>query len=159
MNSLHRLKESGVNEMKITDFCAELHNWFDVERSIGIFEIKNGTLVIDDMLNGQFFRIIGSVFNDGVYQYPATGLIDEVFDGAVWYMQVPPDALAVIAEMTAWETANADVLNSPYSSESFGGYSYSKTSGASTAGGGDGSITTFSHFADRMKRWRKVRDF
>lgn len=158
MNNLHRQKESGVKEMKITDFCAELHNWFDVERSIGIFEIKNGTLVIDDMLNGQFFRIIGSVFNDGVYQYPATDLTDEVFDGAVWYMKVPPDALALIDDMTEWETANADALNSPYSSESFGGYSYSKASGASTSGGGDGSITAFTHFADKMKRWRKVRD-
>ena len=144
--------------MQITDFCAELHNWFDVERSIGIFEIKNGTLVINDMLNGQFFRIVGSVFNDGVYQYPATDLKDEVFDGAVWYMAVPPDALALIVDMTEWETTNADALNSPYSSESFGGYSYSKASGASGANGGDGSITAFSHFADKLKRWRKVRD-
>lgn len=143
--------------MKITDFCAYLHNWFVTERSIGIFEIKNGTLVINDMLNGQYFRIVGSVFNDGVYQYPATNLTDEVFDGAVWYMKVPPDALALIAEMTEWEIANAGALNSPYSSESFGGYSYSKASGGSTTGG-DGSITVFTHFADKLKRWRKVRD-
>lgn len=143
--------------MKITDFCAEVHNWFDIERSIGIFEIKNGTLVIDDMLNGQFFRIVGSVFNDGVYQYPTNDLQDEVFNGAVWYMAVPPDVIALIDDMTEWENKNADVLDSPYSSESFGGYSYSKASGASTAGG-DGSVTAFSHFANRMKRWRKVRD-
>lgn len=143
--------------MKIADLCAEIHNWFDVERSIGIFEIKNGTLVINDMLNGQFFRIIGSVFNDGVYQYPATDLKDEVFDGAVWYMAVPPDVMLLINDINEWETANSDVLNSPYNSESFGGYSYSKASGNITAGG-DGSITAFSHFADKLKRWRKVRD-
>lgn len=143
--------------MKITDFCAEVHNWFDTERSIGIFEIKNGTLVIDDMLNGQFFRIVGSVFNDGVYQYPTNDLQDEVFNGAVWYMAVPPDVIALIDDMTEWENKNADVLDSPYSSESFGGYSYSKTSGVGTAGG-DGSVTAFSHFANKLKRWRKVRD-
>lgn len=143
--------------MKITDFCAELHNWFDIERSIGIFEIKNGTLVIDDMLNGQFFRIVGSIFNDGVYQYPATDLIDEVFNGAIWYMAVPPDVIALIDDMTEWETQNAAILNSPYSSESFGGYSYTKASGAGTAGG-DGSVDAFSHFANKLKRWKKVRD-
>lgn len=143
--------------MKMTDFCAEVKNWFDIERSIGIFEIKNGALVVNDMLNGQFFRIVGSVFNDGVYQYPATNLTDEVFDGAIWYMAVPPDVIDLVASMTEWENANADVLNSPYSSESFGGYSYTKASSANAAGG-DGSITAFSHFADKLKRWRKVRD-
>lgn len=144
--------------MKITDFCAEVHNWFDYKRSFGKFTIQGGKLVIDDMLNGQFFRIIGSVFNDGVYEYPASELKDETFDGAVWYMAVPPDALALIDSMSVWEEKNADVLDSPYSSESFGGYSYSKATGGSSSAGGDGSPNAFSHFADRLKRYRKVRD-
>jgi hypothetical protein len=143
--------------MKMADLCAELRNYFDYERSFGIFEIKNGSLVVNDLRNGQYFRIIGSVFNDGVYQYPATDLKDEVFDGAIWYMAVPPDVIDLVASMTEWENANVDVLNSPYSSESFGGYSYTKASGTNVAGG-DGSITAFSHFADKLKRWRKVRD-
>lgn len=143
--------------MKITDFCAEVHNWFDYKRSFGVYTIKNGELVVDDMLNGQFFRIIGSVFNDGVYKYPATGLKDETFDGAVWYMAVPPDAIALIDDMSAWENKNAAVLESPYNSESFGGYSYTRASG-STAAGGSGNLTAFSQFSDRLKRYRKVRD-
>lgn len=143
--------------MKITDFCAEVHNWFDVERAFGIFQIKNGSLDVDDLQEGQYFRIIGSVFNDGVYQYPATGLKDEIFNGAIWYMAVPPDVTQLITDMTDWETQNAATLNSPYSSESFGGYSYTKASGNASAGG-DGSVTAFSHFADKLKRWRKVRD-
>jgi hypothetical protein len=142
--------------MKITDFCAEVHNWFDFKRSFGVFTIKDGSLIVDDMLNGQFFRIIGSVFNDGVYQYPASNLKDETFDGAVWYMAVPPDAIALMADMSEWEIKNADILQSPYSSESFGGYSYTKASGNASAGSG-GQITVFSQFADRLKRYRKVR--
>lgn len=142
--------------MKITDFCAYLHNWFDYKRSFGTFSIQGGTLVIDGMQEGQFFRIIGSVFNDGVYQYPAENLKDETFDGAVWFMAIPPDAIALMADMTDWELANADTLNSPFSSESFGGYSYTKAS--STAASGDGTTNAFLHFTSRLSRWRKVRD-
>ena len=142
--------------MNITDFCAEIKNYFDVKRSFGNYTIKDGKIAIPDMLEGQYFRICGSVFNDGVYQYPADGLIDEAFDGAVWYMAVPPEVLSTIAEMAEWETKNADVINSPYTSESFGGYSYTKSSGNNSAGG-DGAINAFTHFADKLKRWRKIR--
>lgn len=143
--------------MKMTDFCAYLHNWFDISRSFGTFTIKDGSLVIGGLQKDQFFRIIGSVFNDGVYQYPATGLTDEVFTGAVWFMAVPPDAIELVSAMTDWETANAEALNSPYSSESFGGYSYTKASGGNTSGG-DGTANAFTHFAAQLSRWRKVRD-
>lgn len=143
--------------MKITDFCAEVHNWLDIARLFGEFTIEDGTISIDGMLEGQYFRIIGSVFNDGVYQYPPSNLTDETFDGAVWFMAVPPDVKSLIDDMTAWENANAAVLSSPYSSESFGGYSYTKASGGNSAAGGDGSVTAFSHFADKLKRYRKVR--
>lgn len=143
--------------MKLADFCAEIKNWFDVERSFGIFEIKNGNLVVDDMREGQYFRIIGSVFNDGVYQYPATNLTDEVFNGAVWYMAVPPDVQSLVQEMTVWETQYSAALNTPFSSESVDGYSYTKASSGSSAGS-DGTPNAFAHFADKLKRWRKARN-
>lgn len=143
--------------MKIADFCAELHNWFDIKRSFGKYTIEGGKLIIPDMLEGQYFRICDSVFNDGVYQYPVSDLTDETFDGAIWYMAMPKDALSLVDDITEWETQNASTLNSPYASESFGGYSYTKASG-SGANGGDGTVTAFSHFADRLKRYRKTRD-
>lgn len=143
-------------KMTLTDFCEEVKNWFDRERAFGIFEIKNGTIVIPDMQYGQYFRICDSLFNDGVYQYPPSGLINEIFDGAIWYMAVPPDVVSLIDDMTAWETKNADAINSPYQSESFGGYSYSlKSSGA--GGNVDGSVDAFSHFSSKINRYRKVR--
>ena len=55
--------------MTITDFCEEVNNWFDVDRQFGVFTIADGKLSgVTDLKENQFFRIIGSVFNDGVYQ-------------------------------------------------------------------------------------------
>jgi hypothetical protein len=142
--------------MKMADLCAELRNYFDYERSFGIFEIKNGSLVVNDLRNGQYFRIIGSVFNDGVYQYPETHLTDEIFNGAVWYMAVPPDVTTLVSEMNAWEQQYSTVLSSPFNSESVDGYSYTKASSGSSAGS-DGTPNALAHFADRLKHWRKAR--
>jgi glycosyltransferase involved in cell wall biosynthesis len=48
----------------------------------------------------------------------------------------------------------ADKLNSPYSSESFGGYSYSKASGTDNHGN---DVTSWqSKFASRLNHWRKI---
>jgi hypothetical protein len=52
--------------------------------------------------------------------------------------------------MCEWELANADSINSPYQSESFGGYSYSKESG------GEGGMNWKTHFANELWKWRKI---
>ena len=142
--------------MTMTDLCAEIKNYFDLERAFGTYTISGGTVVIDNMQEGQYFRICGSVFNDGVYKYPASDLKDETFEGAIWYMAVPKSIISLLDDMNEWEQKNSEVLNSPYSSESFGGYSYTKASGGS-AGNGDGTVNAFAHFSDRLKVWRKVR--
>lgn len=140
--------------MTLTDFCRETKNWFEVDKYFGEFEISNQTIEISSLQNGQFFRIIGSIFNDGVYQYPATDLTNEIFDGAIWPMAVPKEVLDLITEITAWETQNADAINSPYQSESFGGYSYSKISSSAT--GSDGLVNWQQHFAKKLNKWRKI---
>ena len=106
--------------MKIADLCKELNNWFDLERHFGKFVISDGTISIDSLQDGQYFRIMGSVFNDGVYQYPATDLHDETFDGAVWAMAIPQDVLELLSSINDWISKYSDVLDSPFSSESFG---------------------------------------
>lgn len=143
----------------LTELCQELKNWFDCDRYFGEFKIDGGSIDLGDKLqNGQYFRIIGSVFNDGVYQYPVTGLTDETFDGAVWAMAIPPVVIALASDIKDWmdKYGGADsALMSPYNSESFGGYSYSKSGG----GSGDGSSlsgTWQGAFASRMNRWRKI---
>ena len=144
--------------MALTELCAELKNYFLKDESYihsGTYTIENGSINLDFLLNGQYFRIVGSVLNDGVYRYPASGLKDEVFEGAVWAMAVPPAVIALADEIDEWVTANAAIINSPYSSESFGGYSYSKrTSGNSN--NDSGVVTWQSQFESRLNPYRRL---
>ena len=86
----------------LTELCAELKNYFlrDREADIhyGEYEISGGSIDLPFLLDGQYFRIVGSVLNDGVYQYPVGGLADEEFTGAVWAMAVPPAVVALAVE-------------------------------------------------------------
>lgn len=137
-----------------------IKNYFIKEVWSGIFLISAGTIIgIDDLVkNGQYIKIHGSDLNDGVYQYPVTGLYDEEFNGEVWVLQIPQEIIDIATEKAAWLAANADVINSPYVSESFGGYSYSKASRSSTgSGGSSGDATPATTFDDRLKPWRKAR--
>jgi hypothetical protein len=107
---------------------------------------------------GQYFKIYGSDLNDGIYEYPATGLRDEEFNGEVWVLQVPQRIVEIAGEKEAWLKANADVLNSPYASESFGGYSYSKKSSANHSGSAETSGTNYDTVFDKeLEQWRKAR--
>lgn len=140
--------------MNLTELCAHLRNWFvrsDADRRVGTFEVVGGGIDLPWVADGQYFRILGSAFNDGVWQNPAAGLVDEVFDGAVWAMAVPPDAVSLAEEITAWEEKYRDAAESPYQSESFGGYTYTKA--ADTAAGGLSWTTVF---RPRLNRWRKL---
>ena len=51
----------------LTELCQELKNWFEREIHVGTFTIEGGQLTDCSFLqDGQYYRIIGSVFNDGV---------------------------------------------------------------------------------------------
>ena len=79
--------------MGLTELCQELRNWFARDKFFGEFTIENGAIIVPDgsLQDGQFFRVIGSVFNDGVHKYgeDADELTDEVFKGAIWSIDVP----------------------------------------------------------------------
>jgi len=143
--------------ISINDFCEEVNNYFEQTRIFGKFEIINGNIDLNryGIQEGQYIRVVGSVFNDGVYQYPIppeNGLVDEKFDGAIWVMAVPSSVVTQIEEVNQWEAMNQSVLNSPYQSESFGGYSYTlKTENA------EGGLNWQTHFRRKLDRWRKVR--
>ena len=78
--------------------------------------------------NGQYYRIVGSALNDGVYKHGTDDLQlqDEEFYGAVWAMRVPKEFIALVDDIQAWETKYSAALASPYTSESFDIYSKSK---------------------------------
>lgn len=131
--------------------CHEIRNWFDTERQFGEFTIADGTMSIEHGQDNQYVRIAGSVFNDGVYQIPLSNLVDETFDGAVWLMAPPNDFLALVDEIELWQQSQGETFSGPYTSESFGGYSYSKKTAK------DGSEYGWKDaFASRLNRWRKI---
>ena len=128
-----------------------LKNWFVVSIHNDEFIVENGTIPLSFLKEGQYFRIVGSVFNEGVYQYPAE-LKDETGTGSVWALSIPKAILDIVSDIEEWNVKNADRVNSPYQSESFGGYSYTLKSGNGSGGG----ATWESAFASRLNAWRKI---
>lgn len=157
----------------LTELCEYLRNWFveDQDKHIGTITITGGEITARDDLymqadrqitpvNGQYIRVIGSVFNDGVHLYPDADMTDETFDGAVWLMRVPPAVIALAADIETWKeqymTLDSQYM-SPYNSESFAGYSYSKSgAGANAAANSSGLSGWQAVFADRLDPWRKI---
>lgn len=132
-----------------------IHNYFEQSYERGVFEISSNTLTLDWLQDGQYFKIEGSVFNDGIYQYPCTNLQNEKFKGIVYGLAIPLQVIKIADEVKTWCDENEKVLNSPYQSESFGGYSYSKGNG----GGGTNGEQSYSwknQFGNRLNHWRKI---
>lgn len=135
----------------LTEICAELRNYFVESIHEGTFTISSGRIEPSDVLKeGQCFRIVGSTFNDGVYEGSTSALIDETFNGAVWTMAVPRAVITISDEIKEFVMNEAN-KPSPYSSESFEGYSYTK---ATDSNGAPPSWQKV--FASRLKNWRKI---
>ena len=135
----------------LSEILAYLRNYFVVETHEGTFEIIGGVLPLGFLQEGQYFRIIGSIFNDGVYCYADDmQLIDEVFEGKIEALAIPNDLLKLADEITAY-MASDDAKPTAFTSESFGGYSYTK---ATDSSGSAASWQTI--FAARLRRWRKI---
>ena len=131
-----------------------IRNWFPVKGGIysGTFTIKDGGITLPFLADGQYFRICGSVFNDGLHQYPATDLADEEFSGTIWELAIPPAVVDLADEIGAWQEKNGEASASPYQSESFGGYSYSKATDSASGG----AVTWQSVFKRQLSAWRKI---
>ena len=130
----------------VGEMCASLRNYFALDPISGEFTITDSDSTVPGLVRGQYFRIDGSVFNDGVHRYGEISMNgDETFTGTITPMAVPPAFEAVAADIEEWKQKNAEVINSPFQSESFGGYSYTK-----------GSASWQGVFAKRLNRWRKI---
>ena len=151
--------------------CEHIHNYFirgDATRIDGTITIADGAVSPTNpgLKEGQRFLIAGSDLNDGIYTYHAdgitddddsagAGLTDEVFTGTIVGLSIPPQVISLSAEISEWVAKYGDVINSPYASESFGGYSYSRATG-SGADGSSGSAGWQDVFKSRLNRWRRV---
>lgn len=136
----------------LTEVCAELRNYFVKDIHNGTFEIVGGKITpLDFIQENQYFRIVGSVFNDGVYKYTADlVLTDEIFSGSVWAMAVPPSVVALAEEIKKYNESD-EAKPSAYTSESFGGYSYSKATDSNGV-----PLTWQKVFASRLNKYRRI---
>ena len=141
----------------------QVRNYFIKEYHIGRFSISGGMISPHDfLLDGQRFYVTGSFLSDGVYTHHSDGikddddkeavsLPDETFEGIVYALAVPPTFIALVGEIEEWVGKFGDVTDSPYQSESFNGYSYTKSTGTN-----GGAVTWESTFRSQLNQWRKV---
>lgn len=134
--------------------CSELHNYFDERKRIDDYTIEDGRITLPFLVDGQYFRIVGSKFNDGVYIYHETPaeddpeLTDEVFHGAIWSMRMSKAFLKLCADIKTYIESDA-AQASPYLSENISGfYSYTKANVNDTA--------WQNVFKNRLAAYRKV---
>ena len=149
----------------LEDVCNFVHNYFELERHEDKFEITDGMLSLSFLLEGQRFKIIGSALNDGIYTYHADGIKDdddaesveldtETFEGTIISMGVPKTFMKIVSAIIAWQEMNKAALDSPYVSESFGGYSYTKAHGNGQNSGKP--ISWQDVFGSRLNAYRKI---
>lgn len=146
----------------ISQVCAHIHNYFETDDMTGQrliypgnYTIENGSIELPFLVDGEYFRVFGSRFNNGVHQYPGDDLRDETFTGVIWEMRPPQEFLALVDEIQEWVDKYGDVMKNPYQSEDvIGVYRYTKmTSGKVT---GDYIATWQNVFKDQLKEWRKL---
>ena len=136
----------------LTEVCAEMRNYFVTEIHNGDFTISGGKISpLDFIQESQYFRIVGSVFNDGVYKNtPDLQLTDERFNGSVWAMAVPPSVVALAEEIKAYN----EIVGKPsaFTSENYpNGYSYTRATDANGV-----PLNWQKAFASRISKWRKL---
>lgn len=141
----------------IGQVCAEVKNYFiqrDVDIHTSNYTVTNGQIgPVPFLKDGQYYRIVGSALNDGVYKHGTddAALVEEEFYGAVWAMRVPKEFLDLVDDIQAWEEKYSAALASPYTSESFDIYSKSKA----VASDG-GAYTWRDQFKARLNAFRRM---
>lgn len=146
----------------LSEVCAELKNYFtnECDRHVGDWAIKDGAITPSIDLPTNYIRIVGSRLNDGVHEISKMSLKDEEFHGAIWIMCPPEDFIELVTEIEEWQKSNCSVdsLNmSPFQSESFGGYSYSKGTGSGNSERSSAPTTWEGQYASRLKPYRRIR--
>lgn len=131
----------------------ECRNYFLIPGGIhvGNYTINDGSILLPFLTEGQYFLICGSLFNDGVHLYKKASyryLEDETFTGTIWALSPPSSFIKLSEEIQEWRQKNEEKVMSPFQSESFAGYSYSK--------GTESAQCWQDAFAARIARWRKL---
>ncbi len=147
----------------LTEICAEIKNYFTYEndKHIGDFSIVEGLIVPSFDIQTDYIRIVGSHLNDGVHKVSDADLVDEgEFHGSVWVMSPPKAFLELVKEIEDWQAKNGALDSpamSPFNSESFGGYAYSKSGSSASGGSSSAGASWQAAFATRLTMYRRIR--
>lgn len=147
-----------IDSVILEEVLDHIHNHFERDSqtiNVSDCQISDGALPESIAIpNGAWYMVHGSWLNEGMHLHPATDLVDETFSGTITVMRIPRPLLRVVEDICAWQLANGAAADSPFQSESFGGYSYTKSSGTSQDGSG---LTGWRlAFRDRLSTWRKI---
>lgn len=146
----------------VDQVCAHIHNYFNVDDMTGqslafpgTYEVVDGQITLPFLQDGQYFRVFGSRFNNGVHKYPADDLTDETFDGVIWEMRPPQAFLTIVSEISDWLDKYGETMRNPYQSEDvINVYRYTKmTTGKVT---GDYIATWQNVYKNQLNEWRKL---
>lgn len=147
----------------LTEICAEIKNYFTYEndKHFGDFQIVDGLIIPSFDIPTDYIRIEGSHLNNGVHKVSDNDLVDEgEFHGSVWVMSPPKAFLELVKEIEDWQAKNGALDSpamSPFNSESFGGYSYSKSGGNASGGSSSAGASWQAAFATRLTMYRRIR--
>jgi len=141
--------------MDLTSMCRIVNNYFVKEKVSGTFDLNPNVAPIS-LIENQYFRIVGSIMNDGVYRNDAESLSTltaEEFQGEIWSMAVPRDFLTLCEEIEAFNTKMNEIASKDngFTSENFDGYSYSKASSLSPA-----LQQEWSNINSRLNNYRRI---
>lgn len=139
-----------------------IHNWFDH----GTFPVEGcstegGSLPASVPIpEGAWYRIQGSLFNDGLHRMGEDELEGETFDGTVTVCAIPKALIDLAGEIADWIDDNAEsdkaARQGPYQSESFDGYTYTKKTDSRAQNGSGGLTGWQAAFASDLNPWRKI---
>lgn len=131
------------------EIMKHIRNFFAVESVRGEWKIENGVIALPFLYEGQYFLTEGSLKNDYIVHKYGERLEDETFEGYIVALNVPKPFVELCNEIKIWEATPEN--KSVYTSESFGGYSYTKATGSNGAPLGWQGV-----FKERLNAWRKI---
>lgn len=139
----------------------EMKNYFYRFKEINNISIKENKLTVKGKyLEGQYIRIIGSIFNDGIHKVikvndniiELENLIDEDFRGTICSLAIPNEIILLSKEIEEFNNKNSNKPSS-YQSESFANYSYTKATNSKGM-----PVTWIDVYFNRLKPYKKMFD-
>ena len=148
----------------LSEICADIKNYFTYkeDKHPGKFKVVGGVIVPAVTIPGDYYAVFGSRKNNGVHKTTDVLADEDEFRGNVWAMSIPQDFLDLVKEIEDWQAKYGNVDSeamSPYNSESFGGYSYSKRAGNAADSTDSAGASWQAVYASRLNRWRRARLF